>query len=76
MLLCQRYGHDVIALANLLPMSPDIDELDSYMFQTVGHQIVSMYARCMGIPLFRRRIKGTSLHQVITMHEHFWTSNL
>ncbi len=65
MLLCQRYGHDVTALANLLPMSPDVDELDSYMFQTVGHQIVSLYAQCMGVPLYRRRISGASVHQVI-----------
>lgn len=66
MLLCKRYGHEVVALANLLPMSPDVDELDSYMFQTVGHQIISMYAECMGVPLFRRRIQGASVQQVET----------
>ncbi len=64
MLLCKQYGHEIVALANLLPMAPDVDELDSYMFQTVGHQIISMYAACMGIPLFRRRIQGTSVQQV------------
>ncbi|BDA44893.1 probable diphthine-ammonia ligase at N-terminal half [Coccomyxa sp. Obi] len=63
MLLCKQYGHEIVALANLLPMAPDVDELDSYMFQTVGHQIISMYAACMGIPLFRRRIQGASVQQ-------------
>lgn len=68
MLLCKQFGHEIVALANLLPMSPDVDELDSYMFQTVGHQIISMYAACMGVPLFRRRIKGASVQQVQIAH--------
>ncbi len=37
------------------------DELDSYMFQTVGHQAVDMYADAMGVPLFRRIIEGNSV---------------
>jgi diphthamide synthase (EF-2-diphthine--ammonia ligase) len=28
-------GHEVVALANLLPQPQQPDELDSYMFQTV-----------------------------------------
>ncbi|XP_024968616.1 diphthine--ammonia ligase isoform X2 [Cynara cardunculus var. scolymus] len=30
------------------------------MYQTVGHQIVVSYAKCMGVPLFRRRIQGST----------------
>lgn len=30
----------------------------------VGHQLVEAYAECMGLPLFRRRISGTSTRQV------------
>ncbi|WMV23410.1 hypothetical protein MTR67_016795 [Solanum verrucosum] len=26
----------------------------------VGHQIVVSYAKCMGLPLFRRRIQGST----------------
>ncbi|CAA6667132.1 unnamed protein product [Spirodela intermedia] len=63
MMRCRDYGHEIVALANLMPLEDSIDELDSYMFQTVGHQIVISYAECMGLPLFRRRIKGSSRYQ-------------
>ncbi|XP_042046236.1 diphthine--ammonia ligase-like [Salvia splendens] len=62
MMKCQQYGHQIVALANLMPIDEAQDELDSYMYQTVGHQIVVSYAECMGIPLFRRRIRGTTRH--------------
>lgn len=35
MYLATREGHEVVALANLLPQELQPDELDSYMFQTV-----------------------------------------
>lgn len=54
----------IIALANLLPVESDVDELDSFMYQTVGHQVVESYAACTGLPLFRKRICGSSLHAV------------
>ncbi|GLC43297.1 hypothetical protein PLESTF_000414800 [Pleodorina starrii] len=60
MQLCKEHGHDVVALANLLPEESAPDELDSFCFQTVGHQLIGAYAACMGIPLFRKRISGTS----------------
>ena len=33
------------------------------MFQTVGHQAISLYAEAMGLPLFRRVIEGQSVNQ-------------
>ncbi|KAL4607099.1 hypothetical protein ACB092_09G150500 [Castanea dentata] len=63
MIKCIQYGHQVVALANLMPADDSVDDLDSYMYQTVGHQIIVSYAECMGLPLFRRRIKGSSRHQ-------------
>ncbi|XP_004493205.1 diphthine--ammonia ligase isoform X2 [Cicer arietinum] len=57
-----HYGHQIVALANLMPVDDSVDELDSYMYQTVGHQIITSYAECMGLPLFRRRIQGSSRH--------------
>ncbi|KAK4276262.1 hypothetical protein QN277_019230 [Acacia crassicarpa] len=63
MMECIKYGHEIVALANLMPEDGSVDELDSYMYQTVGHQIIISYAECMGLPLFRRRIKGSSRHQ-------------
>ncbi|KAL3520996.1 hypothetical protein ACH5RR_019145 [Cinchona calisaya] len=62
MMKCLEYGHEIVALANLLPADDAVDELDSYMYQTVGHQIVISYAKCMGLPLFRRRIQGYTRH--------------
>lgn len=56
----------VVALANLLPAREDTDDLDSWMYQTVGHQLVGAYAECMGLPLYRRRITGTAADQVRT----------
>ncbi|MCO5605345.1 hypothetical protein L7F22_059528 [Adiantum nelumboides] len=60
MMRCLDYGHEIVALANLLPMDESVDELDSFMYQTVGHQVVVAYAQCMGLPLYRRRIQGSS----------------
>ena len=36
MQLCKKHGHDIVALANLLPKEAASDELDSFCFQTVG----------------------------------------
>ncbi|XP_027111168.1 diphthine--ammonia ligase isoform X2 [Coffea arabica] len=66
MMKCLAYGHEIVALANLLPSDDAEDELDSYMYQTVGHQIVVSYAKCMGLPLFRRRIQGSTRHHGLT----------
>lgn len=38
------------------------DELDSYMYQTVGHQAIDLYAEAMDLPLYRRTIQGSSLN--------------
>lgn len=37
-----------------------IDELDSYMYQTVGHHAIEMYAEAIGLPLYRHTIQGSS----------------
>ncbi|XWS64763.1 hypothetical protein CRYUN_Cryun05aG0031400 [Craigia yunnanensis] len=66
MMKCIQYGHQIVALANLLPADDSVDELDSYMYQTVGHQIIVNYAECMGVPLFRRRIQGSTRHQKLS----------
>ncbi|KAJ7556728.1 hypothetical protein O6H91_05G095500 [Diphasiastrum complanatum] len=69
MMRCVDYGHEIVALANLLPMNDDVDELDSFMYQTVGHQIVEAYAECMGLPLFRKRILGKASVQEMRYSE-------
>ena len=54
MMECVRLGHEIVALANLHPgEAAGTQELDSFMFQTVGHNVVPALAECMGLPLFR-----------------------
>lgn len=36
------------------------DELDSFMYQTVGHMGIEILASAMGLPLYRRETKGKS----------------
>ncbi|KAJ3672140.1 hypothetical protein LUZ60_006861 [Juncus effusus] len=55
-----EFGHEIVALANLIPLDETVDELNSYMYQTAGHQIIVSYAHCMGLPLFQRKIQGSS----------------
>uniref|UniRef100_UPI003AAF290D diphthine--ammonia ligase n=1 Tax=Centroberyx gerrardi TaxID=166262 RepID=UPI003AAF290D len=59
MMQCVAAGHRIAALANLRPANTD--ELDSYMYQTVGHQAIELYAEAMELPLYRRTIQGCSL---------------
>ncbi|XP_068437285.1 diphthine--ammonia ligase isoform X2 [Clinocottus analis] len=59
MMQCVAAGHRIVALANLRPANTD--ELDSYMFQTVGHQAIELFAEAMDLPLYRRTIQGLSL---------------
>lgn len=39
------------------------DELDSYMYQTVGHQGINLYAETMDLPLYRETISGLAVDQ-------------
>ncbi|KAG0025722.1 hypothetical protein BGZ81_006942 [Podila clonocystis] len=61
---CVANGHTVIALGNLHPRPQDKkDELDSYMYQTVGHDVIHLYEECLQVPLYRQTIKGTPIEQ-------------
>uniref|UniRef100_A0A8C6Z268 Diphthine--ammonia ligase n=1 Tax=Nothoprocta perdicaria TaxID=30464 RepID=A0A8C6Z268_NOTPE len=62
MMQCVAAGHQIVALANLRPAERQTDELDSYMYQTVGHQAIDLYADAMDLPLYRCFIKGTSVN--------------
>jgi diphthine-ammonia ligase len=61
MLKCVEHGHDIVALANLHPpRDAASDELDSFMYQSVGHELIDAYAESMRVPLYRRAIRGSS----------------
>ncbi|KAF2099097.1 adenine nucleotide alpha hydrolases-like protein [Rhizodiscina lignyota] len=73
---CLAQGHKVIALANLYPEAslsdkndasetsenPDDEDINSYMYQTVGHTIIPLYERALKIPLYRQAIIGSAVN--------------
>ncbi|MCO5549609.1 hypothetical protein L7F22_003082 [Adiantum nelumboides] len=62
---CAALGHNIVALATLAPPEGK-DELDSYMYQTVGHDAIHLIAEAMQFPLYRTTIKGKALNQTST----------
>lgn len=59
---CIAQGHELVAVANLYPQE-NLDEIDSFMFQTVGHNIINHYGECLGVPVYRQAIHGGSKNQ-------------
>ena len=68
MYLCTKSGHQLVGLANLRPQSAK--EEDSYMYQTVGHEFIDLYAEAMGLPLFRRTIVGKPVITEMDYNKH------
>jgi diphthine-ammonia ligase len=61
MMECIRNGHEIVAMANLKPSSKQSNhELDSYMYQSVGNEILDLYAEAIGLPFYRDEITGTT----------------
>ncbi|KAJ6263377.1 Diphthine--ammonia ligase [Drechslerella dactyloides] len=66
----------VVALANLYPSLPAAtheqqnvsDDLNSFMYQTVGHNALPHYSTILGIPLYRAPITGGSINQELSYH--------
>ncbi|KAJ7929912.1 hypothetical protein B0H13DRAFT_2228328 [Mycena leptocephala] len=62
LLHCERNGHELVSAASLGPESGK-EELDSYMYQTVGQDAIELVARALEVPLYRRVISGHALEQ-------------
>ncbi|THX76919.1 adenine nucleotide alpha hydrolases-like protein [Aureobasidium pullulans] len=63
---CHANGHDVVALANLHPPAQDgerSEDIDSYMYQTIGHTVIPLYEQALGLPLYRQEILGGAVDQ-------------
>ena len=72
MMECVKNGHEIVALLNLRPPEslsvinengsegkPQVqNELDSYMYQSVGNEMLDLYAEAMGLPMYRANILG------------------
>ncbi|PVU98369.1 hypothetical protein BB559_001625 [Furculomyces boomerangus] len=64
MVKCVEKGHEIVALANALPPSnSEKEELDSFLFQTVGQSSVHYIAQCMDLPLYQVEINGLPVNQ-------------
>ncbi|TFK29379.1 meiotically up-regulated 71 protein [Coprinopsis marcescibilis] len=61
---CNKNGHELIAAASLRP-EPGKDELDSYMYQTVGQDAIEFVAQALDVPLYRRVISGDAVQQTV-----------
>lgn len=60
MVKCVEHGHEIVCLANLAPPDRSIQELDSWCFQTVGHNAISAIAQCMDLPLYQQDLRRSS----------------
>ncbi|KAN0031596.1 hypothetical protein ACTFIV_005461 [Dictyostelium citrinum] len=60
---CVRNGHKIVALANLKPPKTNqSEELDSFMYQTVGNNLIEIIAKeCLELPLYQIEINGTAI---------------
>ena len=67
MLKCMELGHEIVCLATLHPAHAN-EEMDSFMFQSVGTHIVKYISECMEVPLLTREITGTSLSTELGYH--------
>ncbi|CAK7241471.1 MAG: hypothetical protein STHCBS139747_002933 [Sporothrix thermara] len=81
LLHCLAHGHRVVALANLYPADAEIakkdgdnddaeEDLNSFMYQTVGHQVLPLYAAATGLPVYREPIRGQAVQSGREYHHY------
>ena len=56
--IAKDHGHKLLAFANLYPEHKD--ELDSHMFQTVGHEMIDHISTVSNIPVVKQVLSGKS----------------
>lgn len=66
---CLANGHELVCLANLFPPPTGEEEIDSFMYQTVGYDALQYYAKCIGKPLYSQMITGTAANQKLEYAE-------
>ena len=55
-----RPNHDASGSASI-PEEDEEQDMNSFMYQTVGHQVIPWYADALGLPLYRREIQGSAV---------------
>lgn len=67
MMQCIAAGHEIIALANIKPHAKN--EIDSYMYQSVGYEAIDLIAEAMDRSLFDgTRTNCYCVMQTITLY--------
>ena len=64
---CIKRGHKLIAIGHLYPSTQT--ELDSYMYQTVGSEIINGIAECLGVPLILGTITKVPVNKEMVYKE-------
>ncbi|KAF9268107.1 hypothetical protein L218DRAFT_984324 [Marasmius fiardii PR-910] len=59
---CEKNGHELVAAASLRPEQGK-EELDSYLYQTVGQDAIELVAKALEVPLYRKTIVGSAVEQ-------------
>lgn len=71
LMMAYRFHHDPVVIANMAPeaslQQEGVHEVDSYMYQTVGHEVVSHIAACLGLPL-RQATVGKNAAEDQSLH--------
>ncbi|EGO27827.1 hypothetical protein SERLADRAFT_360402, partial [Serpula lacrymans var. lacrymans S7.9] len=62
LLHCHKNGHELVAAASLSPETGK-EEIDSYLYQTVGQDAIEFVARALEVPLYRKIITGAAIEQ-------------
>jgi diphthine-ammonia ligase len=63
-LKCIEYEHELICVANLHPpLDQNIEEMNSYMYQSAAFNLVPFIAQCLDVPLIRYPLSGSALVQ-------------
>jgi diphthine-ammonia ligase len=58
---CIANGHEVVAVGNLFPPADAAsEEMDSFMYQTVGSSVVPLIAECICLPLYQSALSGNN----------------
>ncbi|KAH7930747.1 hypothetical protein BV22DRAFT_1078565 [Leucogyrophana mollusca] len=60
---CHKNGHELVAAASLSPETGKVEEIDSYMYQTVGQDAIEFVARALEVPIYRKVIVGSAVEQ-------------
>ena len=66
---CLEYNHELVAIANLMPPSSEMEEMNSFMYQSAAHNAIPLMAECLDVPLFRQEIHRQPLVQTLDYRE-------